>query len=38
LGRSESAVERAVRRLRNTGQLKRIGPAKGGYWEVIRKE
>jgi ATP-dependent DNA helicase RecG len=37
LGKSESAVERAVRSLRKTGQLKRIGPAKGGYWEVTKK-
>jgi ATP-dependent DNA helicase RecG len=35
LGRSESAVERAVRKLRKAGQLERIGPAKGGHWEVI---
>jgi ATP-dependent DNA helicase RecG len=37
LGKSESAVERAVRNLRKTGQLKRIGPAKGGHWEVTKK-
>jgi ATP-dependent DNA helicase RecG len=37
LGKSESAIERAVRKLRKTGQLKRIGPAKGGHWEVVEK-
>jgi ATP-dependent DNA helicase RecG len=36
VGKSESAVERAVRKLRVAGQLKRIGPAKGGHWEVMK--
>jgi ATP-dependent DNA helicase RecG len=35
IGKSESAVERAIRRLREQNRLRRIGPAKGGYWEVI---
>ncbi|MCX5843787.1 MAG: winged helix-turn-helix transcriptional regulator, partial [Deltaproteobacteria bacterium] len=35
-GKSESAVERAVRKLREAGQLKRVGPAKGGHWEVVK--
>jgi len=35
LGRSESAIERAIRRLRESGRLRRIGAAKGGHWEVI---
>ncbi|MDU9048960.1 MAG: HTH domain-containing protein [Candidatus Electrothrix sp. Rat3] len=35
LNRSESAVERAIRKLRQTEKLKRIGPAKGGYWQVL---
>lgn len=35
LRKSESAIERAVRRLRESGQLERIGPAKGGSWKVI---
>ena len=35
MGKSESAVERAVKKLREAGQLKRVGPAKGGHWEVI---
>ena len=34
LGRSESAVERAIRRLREAGLLERIGPARGGSWRV----
>jgi ATP-dependent DNA helicase RecG len=36
VGKSESAVERAVRKLREAGHLKRVGPAKGGYWEVVK--
>jgi len=35
IGKSESAVERAIRRLREQDRLRRIGPAKGGYWDVI---
>jgi len=34
MGKSTSAVERAVRKLRQAGRLKRIGPAKGGHWEI----
>jgi predicted HTH transcriptional regulator len=35
VGRSESAVERAIRKLRESGHLKRIGSAKGGHWQVM---
>lgn len=35
IGKSASAIERAVRKLRHAGRLKRIGPAKGGHWEII---
>ncbi len=35
--KSESAVERSIRKLRQFGLLKRIGPDKGGFWEVIDK-
>ena len=35
IGKSESAVERAIRRLREQNRLQRIGPAKGGHWQVI---
>lgn len=35
LGKSESAVKRAVRKLRESGRLQRIGPDKGGHWQVI---
>lgn len=35
LSKSESAVERAVRKLRESGRLQRIGPDKGGHWMVL---
>lgn len=35
-GKSVSAIERAIRKLRADGKLVRIGPAKGGYWQVIK--
>jgi predicted HTH transcriptional regulator len=35
LVRSERAVERAIRTLRDAGHLARIGPAKGGRWQVL---
>ncbi len=37
LDKSESTIERAMRQLRSEGRLVRIGPAKGGHWEVIAK-
>ena len=35
LGISARAVEKQQRRLRDSGQLLRIGPDKGGSWQVI---
>ena len=35
LGRVPSTVERAIRKLRESGHLQRIGPDKGGHWQVI---
>ncbi len=32
--KSDSATERAIRKLREANLVKRIGPAKGGHWEV----
>jgi ATP-dependent DNA helicase RecG len=37
MDKSISAVERALRKLRTEGYVKRIGPAKGGYWQVITR-
>ena len=36
LGKSDSAIERAIRKLRADGKLARIGPAKGGHWQVLK--
>jgi ATP-dependent DNA helicase RecG len=35
IGRSARAVERAAARLQERGQLRRVGPDKGGHWEVL---
>jgi len=35
IGISQRAVEKQIARLREQDRLRRIGPAKGGYWEVI---
>ncbi len=34
-GLSKRAVEWRLKKLREQGKLKRIGPDKGGYWQVI---
>ena len=38
LDKSNSAIERAIRKLRESGHLIRVGPAKGGYWKVLSSE
>ena len=32
---STTAVEKDIKKLSRLGLIKRVGPAKGGYWEVI---
>ena len=34
LGRSEGTIHRAIRALRESGRLERVGPDKGGIWKV----
>lgn len=34
LGISQHAVEKQIDTLKREGCLRRVGPAKGGYWEV----
>lgn len=34
-GLSRSGVQKIIIRLRQQGVLRRVGPAKGGYWEII---
>ena len=37
LGLSSRAVEKRIKALRENGILRRIGPDKGGLWEIIEK-
>jgi ATP-dependent DNA helicase RecG len=37
IGKSVSAIERATAKLVKAGELRRIGPDKGGHWEVEGK-
>lgn len=36
LGISLRAVEKQIAKLRKQGHMRRIGPAKGGHWEVMQ--
>ena len=33
---TERSIERNIEKLQKAGQLKRVGSAKGGFWEVER--
>jgi len=35
VNRSSRTIERAIAKLKKEGRIKRIGPDKGGYWDVI---
>ena len=35
IGIAERSVERNIQKLQNEGHLRRIGPAKGGHWEIL---
>ena len=35
IGVTERSIERNIRKLPEQGQLRRIGPAKGGHWEIL---
>jgi ATP-dependent DNA helicase RecG len=37
VGISKRKIKENIAKLKKKGILKRIGPAKGGYWEVVRK-
>ena len=37
IGITEDGIKYHITRLRKEGILKRIGPDKGGYWEVVKK-
>ncbi|MBU4262036.1 MAG: hypothetical protein KKC76_09205 [Proteobacteria bacterium] len=36
LGLSPRAVEKQIAKLREEGRIRRVGPAKGGHWEVLQ--
>ena len=36
VGISERKIEQNIATLKKLGRLKRIGPAKGGHWEVLK--
>ena len=35
IGLTVKGVEWNIRKVKEDGKLKRIGPAKGGYWEIV---
>ena len=35
---SEKAIEKHIKKLRENGIIRRVGPDKGGYWEIIKKD
>ncbi len=37
IGISTTAIENNLKKIKEKGLLKRIGPAKGGYWEIVEK-
>ncbi len=37
IGVDHKTIKRDIAKLKTTGLLKRIGPAKGGHWEVLDK-
>ena len=38
VGISQRKVEENLAKLKHIGSLKRIGPAKGGHWQIIEKQ
>ncbi len=34
LGKSTRAIEMQLAKLRKSGKVQRVGPAKGGHWEI----
>jgi len=35
IGVTDRSIERNIKKLQEENKLKRIGPAKGGYWEIL---
>ena len=36
IGVTKRSIERNIRKLQETGQLRHVGPNKGGHWEVLK--
>jgi len=37
IGISQTAIENNIAKLKGKGLIKRIGPAKGGHWEIMKR-
>ena len=35
LGKSQSAIARSAKKLREEGRLRYVGPQKGGHWKIM---
>lgn len=38
LNKTTRTIERQLKELKEQGYLQRIGPDKGGYWKIVKKE
>ncbi len=35
IGVNKRTIERNLKRLQEKGRIRRVGPAKGGHWEIV---
>ncbi len=35
IGVNKRTIERNLKRLQEQGRIRRVGPAKGGHWEIV---
>ena len=38
IGITRRSIARQIKSLQDTGTLRRVGPDKGGYWEVVEEK
>ncbi len=38
IGVTPRSIERNIKNLQTQGRLKRVGPDKGGHWDIIKKK
>ena len=36
-GRARSSIQEAIARLKTAGVIRRVGPDKGGHWEIVKQ-